>query len=226
MAPMYFYPSLCGTLIICIYVNPTVRDAPVLVTADSKLFPAASSLNLLWAPRARLFSYYSSFIACALWCKLLTPWLLRTLKPFPIVDLILVGNLLYFLSVEGHLWTNPDWFCWYMVAFIPSQWLLVISIMHQLGSPFLIGRILGSRYIFRISRGSSLFVYLLHVPLQQVVLRMGFLKPRGQIGSMCLIWIVAHHASTIHRRATVAYNAGLDRLRSKMITAHPCCYAV
>eukprot|EP01053_Blabericola_migrator_P003731 Blabericola_migrator_1__3730@NODE_2117_length_3244_cov_466_323890_g1342_i0_p2_GENE_NODE_2117_length_3244_cov_466_323890_g1342_i0NODE_2117_length_3244_cov_466_323890_g1342_i0_p2_ORF_typecomplete_len404_score43_78Acyl_transf_3/PF01757_22/5_3e12_NODE_2117_length_3244_cov_466_323890_g1342_i02151426 len=175
-----------------------------------------SSYLIQHTPPAYMGKYATAIVAAGLWTSLHYGKTPSWLSWVPIIDCLITAQLCLFFTLEPHPWVITQWLTIYTAVFTPGNCLIIWAVINKTGCVFILNRILASRYIRRVSHGSSLFVFLLHMPIHKVILLLAPWNSVGIILSTLCTFIVASHAQDIHTRVMKVYTRGVRKFVTAM----------
>eukprot|EP01056_Protomagalhaensia_sp_Gyna25_P000426 Protomagalhaensia_sp_Gyna_25__425@NODE_11_length_8872_cov_78_828031_g7_i0_p3_GENE_NODE_11_length_8872_cov_78_828031_g7_i0NODE_11_length_8872_cov_78_828031_g7_i0_p3_ORF_typecomplete_len413_score15_44Acyl_transf_3/PF01757_22/1e117tm_1/PF00001_21/1_87tm_1/PF00001_21/5_3e02AJAP1_PANP_C/PF15298_6/0_42AJAP1_PANP_C/PF15298_6/6_5e03DUF4199/PF13858_6/1_7e02DUF4199/PF13858_6/8_NODE_11_length_8872_cov_78_828031_g7_i056956933 len=167
------------------------------------------------APEVYFGKFFISMLAAGLWGQLTTVNVKRSLQWVPIMDIVFLAQIVLYFETPA---TQRDvmWNLWYICSYLPGNCVFIWAAVNQVGCPGIIGGILQSSFINKVGWQASLWSYLLHVPVLNLISGPPYHKD-GCVLGLAVLWIVSITAGTIHIRVMRHYNSlvtkGVRRLR-------------
>eukprot|EP01053_Blabericola_migrator_P005725 Blabericola_migrator_1__5724@NODE_2900_length_2224_cov_309_404265_g1821_i0_p1_GENE_NODE_2900_length_2224_cov_309_404265_g1821_i0NODE_2900_length_2224_cov_309_404265_g1821_i0_p1_ORF_typecomplete_len422_score58_25Acyl_transf_3/PF01757_22/3e15_NODE_2900_length_2224_cov_309_404265_g1821_i06761941 len=205
-----FYIPLPAALCIADYFIMRISAFP---DAMSKPEDYTASLNFQVCPLAYIGKYFTAVIACALWHDVFTvSKLQRFMRWVPLTDIIIAVQIMIYYLVETHVFEETQWTVLYISLYLIGNCCLVFVLMNEIGHPFILGRLLKSRFLHKTGGGLSFMIYILHFPLV-LVLKVQRRGGEGQILLAMLTWLLSQLATHAHAQVMSRYS----RLTSRVI---------
>eukprot|EP01053_Blabericola_migrator_P006411 Blabericola_migrator_1__6410@NODE_3231_length_1928_cov_271_550242_g1504_i1_p1_GENE_NODE_3231_length_1928_cov_271_550242_g1504_i1NODE_3231_length_1928_cov_271_550242_g1504_i1_p1_ORF_typecomplete_len341_score25_18Acyl_transf_3/PF01757_22/2e06_NODE_3231_length_1928_cov_271_550242_g1504_i14701492 len=170
----------------------------------------AAAYALQHSPLAYAGKFASAMMAAVLWSdwKRFPYWL----SWVPVIDLLIMAQIAWMLSLEPHRWIEASWMLLYISAFTPGHCLIIWAIIKQVGCQFPLRRMLGSRYVNMTSHGCSLFVYLLHMPVHRRWFGCEGWNSTGTVCTTFVTYLLAIHVQDGHNQLLKHYNKLIGRM--------------
>lgn len=159
------------------------------------------------SPEGYIGKYMIPMIANALWTELdfvlkglessAFPLITVVLSYFPLIDCLIIGQFLIWFATPK-IPRSTYWTAVHASVFFPLHCILCWAAVNNIGADFLLSRLLRSRWMYKVAPDyTTLFIYLLHVPVTEIINH----KPRilkGALVGLFILYNICLFASRLH----------------------------